>query len=203
MSVVNTRDSPSTKSLSTPPPRLQRKRHRRKLPADNVCKEANILRPLSTLNPFHEQKRPAKKDRILTRTEAALLQEEEEARREEIPTLKRWAVEDGFIYPQPAAPAPAKQTRAQQIREATTRRAQARRERQEQPIKTAYNTFDEEAFGKRSLPPSYPRRTSLLSLEFKTEEKLTESGQSSSFYFPLRLEGTQRTQSDSALKRQT
>jgi hypothetical protein len=54
------------------------------------------------------------------------------------------------------------------------------------------------------LPPSYPRRMSLLSLEFKTEdEKVTDSSQSSSFYFPLRPEGTQRTQADSALKRET
>jgi hypothetical protein len=197
VSIVNTRDTPSIESLSTPPPRLQRKRHGCKLSADHVYKESNRLQALTKADPLPEQKRPDRRYRLATRTEAALIQEEE-ARREEMTTPEKIGAEEGFVYPQPAASTAAKPTRAQPIRQATNCRAQARKGK---PIKTVYRTFNEEAFGKRSSPPSNPRRKSLLSLELKAEDdKAAESGQPSPFYAPLRPDGTQ---SESALKRQT
>jgi len=188
---------------------LQKRRYRRILSAENICKEANQLHPLTTANPFEEQKRPDKKNKVPTRTEMARLQEEAARREEEeIPTFEQCAAGDGFLYPQPAAaPAPVKLLRSKDGRQVKKELVQIRKEKEmaqalkEKPIKTVYKTFNEEAFGVRCLTPTCLRRKSLLSFELKAEDdKAAESGQPSPFYSQLRPDGTR---SDSESKQQT
>jgi hypothetical protein len=210
VSIVDTKGSASTESPLTTPSWLQRRRYRRILSAKNICKEANQPHPLTTTNPFEEQKRPDTKNKVPTRTEMARLQEESVRREEEeeIPDIEQWAAGDGFLYPQPAAtPAPAKMLRSEDVRHVQKELAQIRKEKEiaqalkEKPIKTVYKTFDEEDFGVRCLTPTCLRRKSLLSFEFKAEDdKAAESGQPSPFYSQLRPDGTR---SDSESKRQT
>jgi hypothetical protein len=185
VSSINTRDTSNIESIPSPPPKLQGKRHRRKLSAEYSCNEPNSLNALTTTKPLQEQKPPGQRRHPLTRTEAALLQQEELWSEEKADQV---GAGNGFLYPQPAAPMPVKLPRAQQLRQ-DARRAHARKEK---PLRTVYKTFDEAAFGKRSSPPPYLRRRSLLSIELTADDdKSSESGEPSPIYLPLRLDGSQ------------
>lgn len=166
LSVAKTEDTPKSEFTTTPPPRLQKKRDRRKLSAETVYRDVDTLQPLTAADARYEQ------DQTPTKSEEAEWEEDSQA---STLTAQEWATQQGFIFPQPATPPPPiKHNLNQQIRQAMIRRAQARSQR-EKPRETHYQRFDEGAFGRRILgaPPYNPRRRSLLSVEFKGDDSET------------------------------
>lgn len=161
LSVAKTEDAPRTEFSTTPPPRLQSKRGRRKLSAEIVNKEVQRLEDLIA----------ADQDQTPTRSEEAEWEDDSQAK---TPTAQdKAATQQGFIYPQPEAP-PIKPKVKKEIRQEMARRAQARHKKEEPP-QTHYEEFDEGAFGQRMLdaPPSNSRRRSLLSVELIREDGKT------------------------------